>query len=187
MINHNYWIDTNNIAVDNSGAQCDYLPIKNRPELGFKSFKHKNKAQIAYSIQRKLSKLELAPKLYSGLCKIAYYYHPDILQFWTPKETITGWGFITERAFLIPIGDHVKIPYRKIQKLVNTIKFKTNMKFWDCHEDNVGYIKRGRRSRLVCIDTGKESFEAYSNAWGYEEPGPKCPYCLKYQCKCIGD
>ena len=27
-------------------------------------------------------------------------------------------------------------------------------------------------------------FTPYCNAWGFEEPGPKCPYCDEYQCYC---
>lgn len=184
MINHDYLIDTDNIKFSDSGGQCDCLPIKGNYRLLFKSFQNKPKALAAYNIQKKLAKIELAPKLYSKLCRIAYYYDPELLKFWTPSETITGWGFITEKAILIDYEDITKVPYRKIQNLVDTIRLKTNMKFWDCHENNVGYIKRGRSKKLVCIDTGPESFKGYANAWGFEEPGPKCPYCLKYQCKC---
>jgi hypothetical protein len=71
-------------------------------------------------------------------------------------------------------------PYVKLQNLVEKIKDKTGMKFWDCHWSNVGYLK----GKLVCIDTGKESFTPYCNAWGFEDAGPKCPYCSKYQCYC---
>lgn len=184
MINHNYLIDTDNIKFSDSGGQCDCLPIKNNPELVFKAFNKKHKALAAYSIQKKLAKIELAPKLFSDLCKIAYYYDPKLLEFWNPSQTITEWGFITEKAALIDYEDVTKVPYKKIQDLVDAIRIKTSMKFWDCHENNVGYIKRGRSKKLVCIDTGPESFKGYANAWGFEEPGPKCPYCLKYNCKC---
>ena len=61
---------------------------------------------------------------------------------------------------------------------------KTGLKFWDCHWYNIGTVKRGRKNKVVCIDTGKESFDGDSNAWGFAEPGPKCCYCEKYQCKC---
>lgn len=184
MINHNYLIDTDNIIFSDSGGQCDYLPIKGYPNLGFKSFAGKSKAISAYTIQKRLAKLELAPQLYSKICKVSYYYDPKILEFWTPSETTTGWGFVTERATMIDHSDPKRVPYKKIQDLVYAIQTKTKMKFWDCHENNVGYIKRGRCKKLVCIDTGPESFKGYANAWGFEEPGPKCPYCLKYLCKC---
>jgi hypothetical protein len=73
---------------------------------------------------------------------------------------------------------------KDIQNLVNDIELKTGLKFWDCHWFNVGIIKRDRKNLVVCIDTGKESFDAISNAWGFADPGPKCGYCSRYQCKC---
>jgi hypothetical protein len=72
----------------------------------------------------------------------------------------------------------------EIQNLVNIIHDKTGLKFWDCHYYNIGYVTRNKKSKLVCIDTGKESFDRECNAWGFSEPGPKCNYCKKYQCKC---
>jgi hypothetical protein len=195
MINNNYLIDSDNVFSD-SGGYCDFLPIKGCLELGFKSFKRKDKAQQALDYQKKLAKFNLAPIPITDLCKIPYYFDPQILAVWTPKETTTNWGFVTEKASMLEpetididctkLG-HCKYTYRylpKIQKLVEDIKEKTGLKFWDCHEHNVGYIKRGRKKLFVCIDTGPESFKGYANAWGFEEPGPKCPYCLKYQCKC---
>ena len=68
--------------------------------------------------------------------------------------------------------------------LVDKIYQHTSIKFWDCHWTNVGYIKYRGRNKLVCIDTGEESFQGYANAWGYEEPGPRCPYCNTYACEC---
>ena len=118
----------------------------------------------------------------TDLCKIPYYFDPKILEVWTPTETTTGWGFVTEKAVLY--DDKDSLPYKHIQRLVEQIKQKTGLKFWDCHEHNVGYIKRGRKKHFVCIDTGKESFNPLSNAWGFAEPGPKCCYCNRYQCKC---
>lgn len=172
MINKNY------IAEDcdnDSGGYCDFLRIKDNPEIGFKSFKIKQKAQAALNNQKLLAKFNLAPEPITDLCKIRYYCDSDLF---------TDWGFITEKANIIDY-DSIKSPYlHKIQKLVEDIWKKTKLKFWDCHEHNVGYIKRGRKKIFVCIDTGKESFEPHSNAWGFESPGPKCPYCLRYQCKC---
>ena len=44
------------------------------------------------------------------------------------------------------------MPYEELENLVNNIREKTGLKFWDCHWTNVGYIN----NRLVCIDTGKK-------------------------------
>jgi hypothetical protein len=194
MINNDYLVDDSHA---DSGGYCDFLSIKGDKALGFKSFKRKDKAQYALDIQKKLAKFDLAPIPITGLCKIPYYFDPKILGVWTPKETTTGWGFVTEKASMLELEtidiDCTKLgqyrytaPYLpKIQKLVEDIKEKTGLKFWDCHEHNVGYIKRGRKQYFVCIDTGKESFDPQSNAWGMAEPGPKCCYCKRYQCKCL--
>jgi hypothetical protein len=184
MINHDYLIDTEISEFCDSGGRCDCLPIKNNSKILFKTFEKKHTALASYKIQKKLAKLELAPKLFSGICKVAYYYNPKILEFWDPTETTTGWGFITEKAILIDYEDITKIPYKKIQDLVDAIRIKSSMKFWDCHENNVGYIKRDRSKKLVCIDTGPESFKRYANAWGFEEPGPKCCDCNEYYDRC---
>lgn len=181
MINNDYLID--DVPCD-SGAYCDFLIIKNCPNYGFKSFTSKKKAEIALINQKKLSKYDLAPKVMSALCKIPYYYDPDLLESWTPNITVTGWGFITEKASLIDYDSHKTSYLCKIQKLVDNIWEKTKLKFWDCHQNNIGNVKRGRKTQLVCIDTGRESFEPDTNAWGFAEPGPKCCYCNKYQCRC---
>lgn len=175
MINNDYLVDTS--YMDNSGSYCDFLPIKGEDHLGFKSFKLKARADETYKIQKKLAKFNLAPKLITSVCKIPYHYDVEFLKYYEPKETITSWGYVTEKAILLDTED---TPYVRLQNLVDKIKDKTGMKFWDCHWNNVGYIKH----KLVCIDTGKESFTPYCNAWGFENAGPKCPYCNKYQCYC---
>lgn len=180
MLNKNYLIDS---SWHNSGGYCDFLPIKNNSDLGFKSFKNKQKAIQALSNQQILAQFDLAPEPITDLCKLQYCFKEELIEFLDPKTLITNWGFVTERARLIDI-DKEPVPYRKIQELVDRIWLCARIKFWDCHEHNVGYINRGRKKLFVCIDTGKESFEPHSNAWGYAEPGPKCCYCNRYQCKC---
>ena len=179
MINHDYFIDT---EWCDSGGYCDFMPIRANKDLGFKSFKNKKRAENSLKYQKLLAKFDLAPIPITDVCKVAYYFNPELLKNWNPKETLTGWGYVTEKAVLFDLDN--KIPYKKIQDLVDNIRDKTGLKFWDCHENNIGYIKRGRQKKLVCIDTGFESFEGYSNAWGGIEPGPKCAYCKKYQCYC---
>lgn len=180
MSDNHYIIDD---SWHDSGGYCDFLPIKDHPDLGFKSFKSKSKAIDARKNQILLAQFDLAPVPLSNICQIPYNFPESVLRYMKPENTYTGWGFITEKADLLPNND-INVPYKKIQDLVDSIWEKTRMKFWDCHENNIGYVKRGRSKKLVCIDTGAESFDSYSNAWGFQEPGPKCPYCLKYQCKC---
>jgi hypothetical protein len=95
----------------------------------------------------------------------------------------TNWGFITEKAKILD-ENVMKKRLRDIQDLVKNIEKKTKLKFWDCHYWNIGYIKRNNKAKLVCIDTGPESFNSDANAWGLNSPGPKCNFCMKYQCRC---
>jgi len=59
--------------------------------------------------------------------------------------------------------------------MIDTMRKKTKLKFWDSHYDNIGIY----RNRLMCIDTGGESFNKECNAWGNINPGPICRKCQK--------
>lgn len=154
------------------GGSAEFYYIKNNPDLGFKQFKSKKCAIEAYQRQKKLSRLDLAPKIFTSVKRLR-----------TSWYSASGWGFVTEKALIL--DDNIMSKrLKQIQDLVDTIYEKTGWKFWDCHYYNVGYIKRGNRKKLVCIDTGSESFKSDGNAWGNPDPGPKCSYCLKYLCNC---
>ena len=73
--------------------------------------------------------------------------------------------------------------FRYINNLCNKIE-ELGFHFADNHIGNLGYVKRKGRRKLVCIDTGAESFSSIANAWGFGKPGPKCDYCSRYQCRC---
>jgi len=175
MINTDYLIDYSDWFDE--GGYCQVYPIKDKKGLLFKEFRNKKKAQQAYTIQKKLSKFDLAPKIYSKVCKLSFAEEDGVI-FYEDSD----WGYVTEYAKTYKAN--TKISMRDIQKLVDEIIEKTGLKFWDCHWYNIGLIKRKGKSKLVCIDTGKESFDGESNAWGNPDPGPKCGYCLKYNCSC---
>ena len=103
MINNDYLVDTS--YMDDSGSYCDFLPIKGEDHLGFKSFKLKARADETYKIQKKLAKFDLAPQIITEVCKIPYSYDPDLLKYWTPKETVTSWGYVTEKAVIVEKDD----------------------------------------------------------------------------------
>jgi hypothetical protein len=154
------------------GGYVQFYHIKNHPKLGFKEFCDKKYAIRAYKNQQKLAQFDLAPKIFSKITR---------LQFDTLLER-SGWGYISEKASILKENS---VSLQKIQKLVDDIYNKTKLKFWDCHWYNLGLIKRGHSKKLVCIDTGWESFDSDTNAWRNPNPGPKCSYCLKYdKCKC---
>jgi hypothetical protein len=158
------------------GGYCQFYPIKGHSFLGFKEFRSKRKANYSRSVQKELSKFDLAPKIYSPVCKLKFFDRDD-----PDYDCISDWGYVTEVAEDI---QPKKLSLAKIQNLVNEIYEKSGLKFWDCHYYNIGLVDRNNTQKLVCIDTGKESFDGYANAWGFAEPGPKCSYCNKYQCRC---
>jgi hypothetical protein len=154
------------------GGSAEFYYLKNNPDLGFKQFKSKKCALDVYKRQKKLNGFDLAPKLYTDVRRLRWSWH-----------YATGWGFVTEKAIVVEDSIMSK-RLKQIQQLVDEIYKKTGWKFWDCHYYNIGYVKRPRRYKLVCIDTGTESFKSDGNAWGNPDPGPKCSYCSKYNCKC---
>ena len=173
MVNTKHQIDLSDYYSDN-GGYCTLFKLVNEPSLGFKEFISKARAKYARNIQIKLSRFNLAPKVHSKLCKMTYE------GFFPGKRS--GWGYVTELA---KTGNK-KVRLCHIQRLVDTIYDRTKLKFWDCHWANLGYIIRKGKRKLVCIDTGKETWDGYANYWQNSDPGPKCSYCLKYQCKCEG-
>lgn len=168
LIDSNGWFD--------EGGYSQFYPIKDYPNIGFKEFKSKTKAQQAFNIQNKLSKFDLAPKVYHKICRLNFLPYNGFI-FPEPSN----WGYITELA---EVGKEKFVKLSEVQKLVNQIYTHTGLKFWDSHWYNLGLIQRRGKTKLVCIDTGKESFEGHANAWGFNTPGPKCGYCKKYQCRC---
>lgn len=168
-----YTIDSCNF---DEGGSAEFFSIKENKKLGFKQFRSKKSANAAYQKQKLLSKYGLAPKVVGKVCKLKAKEGTIIYE--------TNWGFVTERAKIVDEKTWTR-KLDKIQNLVDTIQQKTGLKFWDCHYYNIGYIKRKNRAKLVCIDTGNESFDRDANAWGYNKPGPKCDECNKYLCDCF--
>lgn len=160
------------------GGYCQLYPIKHHPSLAFKEFRSKKHAKYAYQVQKKLSKLTLAPNVYTEICKLNF--HKNNID-WVPDHS--DWGYVTEIAKVVRYTENIKT-LKRIQLLVDQIYEKTRLKFWDCHFSNIGLIDRSGKHLMVCIDTGKESFDGYANAWGLSGPGPRCEYCNTYKCEC---
>ena len=174
MVNTKYKIDL--YSDFDQGGYCAFYTINSSYGIAFKEFISKSRAEYARKVQVKLSKFDLAPKVASKLCKLNY-------EKLFPNQK-SGWGYITEVAKTV---EKNKVSLNKIQKLVDDIFNNTKLKFWDCHWANLGYIIRKGKRKLVCIDTGKETWDGYANYFGNTDPGPKCAYCIKYKCKCLGD
>jgi hypothetical protein len=171
------------IELDNSGegGSAEFYLIQEDNNLGFKQFRNKKFANKAYEKQKLLSKYNLAPKIVGNVCKL-----PIKIESYPEYKLNTNWGYITERAKILD-ENIMKKRLKDIQDLVETIENKTCLRFWDCHYWNIGYVKRNNKAKLVCIDTGPESFDRDANAWGFNNPGPKCNYCNRYQCYCGED
>lgn len=170
-----YIINGESIDPSCEGGSAEFYRLLGNDSLGFKQFRNKKSATNAYNKQKLLSRFGLAPKVYGQVSKL-----PIESEYYSG---ISNWGYITEYARLVDERVMSK-RLKEIQILVENIQKKTKLKFWDCHYWNVGYIKRKNKAKLVCIDTGNESFDRECNAWGFSEPGPKCNYCSKYQCRC---
>ena len=155
--------------LESEGGSAQFYSITGHKKIGFKEFFNKRLATKSYSVQKKLAKLGLAPKVYGNLRRLPF---KD-----TPYKS--NWGYVTQ---VVSVG--TRVSRKKIQNLVDQIYAETKLKFWDCHKYNVGKIGCGKDYKLVIIDTGPESFTANANAWGNENPGPKCGYCFKYKCNC---
>lgn len=160
--------------LTDEGGSAGFYILKESKTIGFKEFNSKREAEYAYKIQKKLARLGLAPKVYGKICKIKVEARHFSGEKWFES---TGWGFLTQ---IVKISK--RLSRQKIQKLVNDIRKKARLSFWDCHEYNIGVY----RNKYVCIDTGKESFDANCDAWGMGTPGPFCSECKKYSCKCEG-
>lgn len=142
----------------------------------FKEFPTYNKAKQAFDKQKILSKFDLAPKIKSDLCQLNFINNNK-----QPIQS-TNIGFISEKA--VVFDSPTCFSLQQIQSLVDEIYKNTRLKFWDCHYNNLGIVYRNNKKKLVCIDTGLESFNKNINAWGNSTPGPKCNYCFNYDCKC---
>lgn len=172
LIDYSGWSD--------EGGYCQVYLIKDHPQKVFKEFRSKTRAVRSYRIHKKLAKFDLAPRIYSKVCRLSFLEEDG----WRPDET-SDWGYITELAKTYP--EKSKIKAESIQELVDLIYEKTGLEFWDSHWYNVGLVLRNQQQKLVCIDTGPESFSRDSNVWGNVDPGPQCRYCAKYECICTGD
>lgn len=175
---NNYLIDYS--GWSDEGGSCQVYPIKDHEDWVFKEFRSKKRAQESYKYHKLLAQFDLAPKIYSKIVRLEFAEDDGF----KPDEP-SDWGYITEYAKTHEAN--TKISMQSIQKLVDTIYNKTGLEFWDCHWFNVGLVYRDNKKKLVCIDTGKESFQSFNNAWGMGSAGPKCCYCEEYQCKCSED
>ena len=109
LIDYSDWFD--------EGGYCQVYPIKDKKGWIFKEFRNKKKAKEAYKYHKKLSQHDLAPQIYSKVCRLNFAEEDG----WKPDEP-SDWGYITECAKIYPAN--TKISMKNIQKLVEQIQHK---------------------------------------------------------------
>lgn len=149
------------------GSQNSFYKVKGR-KYGFKGFPNKTLATFAHTVQNTLSKENLAPKVYSPVCRIRV---PNYFMGSNNKaEThmvLSDWGYLTEIAehFHCESGDYCDgdcandsgcVHFDAISELLDNIN-GCGLEYIDAHAHNLGYVKRGKDKVLVVIDCGAES------------------------------
>lgn len=140
-----------------SGTGCaSYFYKMNNSNRGFKAFDDQESAMIAHYNQTKLSEHDLAPKVYSEVGRVRV----------GKSKKLSKWGYITEIAELVCCSgnscsccDRWKIECDLSDEICTLLSDIENVGFYfgDSHPGNVGYVRRGSKDVLVCIDTGDES------------------------------
>lgn len=145
-----------------SGAGCASVFYKvRRMKRGFKTFSSKDDANIAHLNQSELAERDLAPYVFSKVCKVRHF-----------DGKLSKWGFLTEMAETIPQPDHRGMTYDdlsdeygdEIDELVNEC-YDAGFYFGDCHFGNVGYVIRDGYKKMVVIDTGDESITSENRCY----------------------
>jgi hypothetical protein len=133
-----------------AGSASTFYKIR-RMDRGFKTFDNKEDAEIAHLNQSELSEHNLAPYVYSNVCRVR---HAD--------GKLSKWGFMTEMAEIIKRDheyeyyDQAEMYEDEIDSLVGECD-EIGYYFGDCHLGNVGYVYRDGNKMMVVIDTGDES------------------------------
>lgn len=146
-------------AIENkhSGAGCaSYFYKMKNSKRGFKAFENQEAAMIAHYNQTKLAEHDLAPRVYSEVGRVRI----------GKSKKLSKWGYITEVAELVCCSgnscfccDRWEIEQDLDDEISTLVSDIEDIGFWfgDSHPGNVGYVRRGNKDVLVCIDTGDES------------------------------
>lgn len=181
---------------EDGGSQNSFYKLKGRKQ-GFKSFPNKSLATFAHKVQSTLANEDLAPKVYSPVCKIRVPNYFAVSDGKGGMKTIkqmvlSDWGYLTEIAETYSCdseycdGDCAYNTscenYSIIQELLTNIE-DCDLDYIDAHQHNLGYVKRGQSRLLVVIDVGAESVSATSDyypevCWdGAEDMDCFCEQC----------
>lgn len=148
-----------------SGSQNSFYKVKGK-SYGFKSFPNKSLATFAHAVQSHLAPYA-APRIYSPVCRIRvpnYFISSNLTT--VTQMVLSDWGYLTEIAKPYSCtsencdGDCANSPccdkYNEIHDLISEMA-DNGIDYIDAHENNLGYVKRGKNKVLVAIDFGRES------------------------------
>jgi hypothetical protein len=119
----------------------------------FKEYCSKYDAVEAHHIQSELASMNLAPEVYSRVCR-----------FRTPEGKLSDYGFYTEEAEPLEKCDCGYYCYCSMKTertrlaLCGMVEYWTGWEFVDFHEGNFGYIERDGLKLLAIIDCGHMGF-----------------------------
>ena len=174
---------------DDAGSKNAFYIIPQRrfgrKRIGFKEFENKGKANFAYKIQSILAEKDLAPKVYGEVGRIQKSGYDGEL---------TGYGYLTEIARPVPDcgdyncgGDCYDDGCKNAIKFLEVVEMLRHygLDYNDHHRGNFGYVRRNKKSVLVVIDVGIESFDGwdediygpYMNPDDYGEEPCNCTVC----------
>lgn len=178
------------------GSQNSFYRVKGSKH-GFKSFPNKSLAEFAYKVQYTLSQYNLAPKVYSPVCRIRVPNYFLIANGKTEtKMILSDWGYLTEIAepFVCESEDYCDgdcanddgcMHNNDICSLLDDIE-SCGLDYIDAHSHNLGYVKRGKNRILVVIDCGAESVNPCDDDGFYPEvcwDGAEDMECCCDKCK----
>ena len=133
-----------------SGSECALY----RTKMGlFKEYCSKSDAIEAHNIQSELSRLHLAPDVYSRVCRVRM-----------PCGNLSYYGFYTEEAELLPLCecdsecDCCYDSWGARLEVCEMVEYWTKWEYVDFHQGNFGYITREDQKFLVIVDCGHKGF-----------------------------
>lgn len=151
-----------------SGSKNSFYKLKGKKK-GFKSFPTKNLAIFSHTIQTELSLDNLAPRVYSPVCKIRiphYYVNKNKKGKYSQTLELSNWGYLTEIAEEYSCEDlccngncwedNECSNHTEVNELLDDV-YNCGIEYVDAHDGNFGYVKRGKSKILVIIDLGRES------------------------------
>ena len=132
------------------GSDCTVY----RTKMGlFKEYYSKSEAIEAHNIQSELASMNLAPEVYSRVCRVRM-----------PEGKLSDYGFYTEEAELLELCDcdydcscSMKTERPRLA-LCETVEYWTGWEYVDFHQGNFGYIERDGLKLLAIIDCGHKGF-----------------------------